>query len=109
MSRIQPLNGKISSVTQVHFEAGTTTPCFSAAVIQPVVEEFSACHVTSVQESDNTFSSKINQGGTFPGIGEFSLTSKQDTDPTSQLPLRHREDAMLRCAVNRLHSCNSSV
>ena len=104
MTRIQPLNGKILSVTQVHSEPVTNRPGFSAAAIQPVVEEVSACLVTSRQKSDNTDSSKINQGGVFAGIGEFPLTSKEDTDPTSQLPIQCREDAMLRCAVNHLHS-----
>ena len=109
MSRIQPLNGKISSVTQVHSEAGTSRSCFSSAAMQPVVEEFSACHVTSMQKSDNTVSLKINKGGMFAGIGEFPLTSKEDTDPTGQLPLQCREDAIMRCAVNHLHSYDTST
>lgn len=101
MSRIQPLSGKISSVTQVHSEARTSRPFFLADAIQPMVEEFSSCQV---QKSDNAVSSEINQRGMFAGIGEFPLTSKEDTDPTSQLSLQCREDAMLRCAVKHLHS-----
>lgn len=109
MSRIQPLNGKISSVTQVHSEGGTSRPGFSTASIQPVIEEPSTFHVTSLQKSDDTVSSKIDQGGMFAGIGEFSLTPKEKTAPTSQLPLQCREDAMLRYAVNRLQSWDSGI
>ena len=93
MSRIQPLNGKISSVTQVHSERGTSRPGYSAADIHPVIKEPSTFCVTSLQKCDNTVPSKA---GMFAGIGEFPLTSKEETTPTTQLPLQYREDAMLR-------------
>ena len=98
-SRIQPMNGKISAVTQVHSEDETSGPAAKAVAIQPPSGEPDACHVTSKQHSDSTISSQVAQGGMFAGVGEFPPTPVERTASASQLPLHYREDATLRCAV----------
>lgn len=92
--RIQPLNGKISSVTQIVSEESRTKP---SAPLHPIVEE---PHVGSSQEptsSNPTASScEVTEGGVFAGIGHFPPTPKPGAQSSRCPPIRYKPDATLR-------------
>lgn len=97
--RIQPLNGKISSVTQVKCEE---QPRSTASTFQRGAKESDSCPPVSAQQSDCCGCSQITPGGLFAGVGEFPPTQKEAAASTSQVTLNYSTDAMLRCAVNPL-------
>lgn len=89
--RIQPLNGMISSVTQIVSEESRTRP--SAAVEEPHVQG-------SSQESSSSkpaaSSREVTEGGVFAGIGHFPPTPKPDPQSSRCPPIRYKPDATLR-------------
>ena len=90
-NRIQPLNGKISSVTQIVSEESRIKP---SAPLCPVVEE---PHVSSSTSSKPTASScEVTEGGVFAGIGHFPPTPKQGAQSSRCPPIHYKADATLR-------------
>lgn len=92
--RVQPLNGKISSVTQIVSEESIRT----SPSLHPVVEE---PLVGSSQESDGSkptaSSGEVTEGGVFAGIGHFPPTPKTEShSDCSCPPIHYKPDATLR-------------
>lgn len=99
MHRVQPLNGRISSVTQVSSEEPKGRSLSTGATLQQSVDEPDTHHVISSQQSDSSepkVPTQVTQGGMFAGVGEFPPTPKTATDCTTQLALHYRPDATLR-------------
>lgn len=93
--RIQPLNGKISSVTQFVSEESRTRP--PAPLHDAVVEEPCVGSLQQPTSSKSTASScEVTEGGVFAGIGHFPPTPKPDTKSSTCPPTHYKPDATLR-------------
>jgi hypothetical protein len=92
--RIQPLNGKISSVTQIVSEESKTG---SPAPLHAVVEEPCVGSLQEPTDSKSTASShEVTEGGVFAGIGHFPPTPKPDSQSSRCPPIHYKPDATLR-------------
>ena len=93
--RIQPLNEKISSVTQVKCEELKSEPdCTSSLRI--ATEKHGASSEVSRKQSESTDPTQVTPGGLFAGVGEFPPTDKEKATSKTELAIKYRADAMLR-------------
>ena len=101
--RIQPLNGIISSVTQVVPEEPLT---ISAGSVRPTPEETPTSREDLLSRDDaddsklSVSSPEVAKGGMFAGIGHFPPTPKAESESYSYPSFRYKADAALRWGNN---------